>query len=364
MKVATLEVLSKIEKSGYKAYAVGGYPRDLYLKRDSMDIDICTNATPQQVMEIFDTKNTPGIQYGSMTVLYKNNRFEITTFRKEIKYENNRIPVKIEYIDDLLLDLKRRDFVMNTLCLDSNGRFLDLLGAKEDIDNKIINTVGSSKTKIREDSLRILRAIRFATVLNFKLSDSLKKSIKRYGKLLRKLSYHRKKEELDKIFSSKNAKYGIELLKELKLTNYLELYNLDKLVITSSSIGVWAQLDKNLKYTYTVNEKKMISKINTLINYDLLDRYVLYKNDLFEVFLAAQIKGIPKEKIVFTYNDLKIKSRKDIMINSDSICEILGIKKGPILKEIYEKLEIGILNDKINNDYDSIRKFLLNEYKK
>ncbi|HHW69254.1 MAG TPA: hypothetical protein GX747_02825, partial [Tenericutes bacterium] len=181
---AAIKLIKIIEDHGFKAYIVGGYPRDLYLNRKSTDIDICTSATPMEVKDIFGDAVLPNVSYGSVTVIYKKIRFEITTFRKDIKYENNRQPIKIKYINNLIDDLKRRDFTINTLCIDINGNTIDLLDGKRDIDNKLIRVVGNTKQKITEDALRILRAIRFATILNFELDKDLKKYIKKYGYLL------------------------------------------------------------------------------------------------------------------------------------------------------------------------------------
>ena len=144
---ASIKVLQKIESHGFKAYIVGGFVRDYILGIESTDVDISTNATPKQILEIFKNSALPNEEYGAVTLYYKNNRFEITTFRREIRYINNRKPIEIEYIDDLVEDLKRRDFRMNTLCIDAKGEIIDLLGGKEDIDNHIINTVGSSDFK-------------------------------------------------------------------------------------------------------------------------------------------------------------------------------------------------------------------------
>jgi len=171
MNETALKILKKINSNGFVSYLVGGYPRDLYLGKESIDYDICTNATPKELKEIFGESVLPAEQYGSVTLMYHNTRFEITTFRKDIKYINNRKPVEIEYVDNLLDDLKRRDFTMNTMCIDSNGNLIDLLNGKEDINDRIIRTVGNAELKIYEDSLRIHRAIRFATILNFKLDD-------------------------------------------------------------------------------------------------------------------------------------------------------------------------------------------------
>ena len=122
-----LNVLNRIEEYGYKAYIIGGYPRDLYLKRGSTDIDVCTDATPMEIIKIFPDVVTTNFEYGSVTILHENVRIEITTFRSEGKYINNRKPSVIKYVDSLEEDLKRRDFTINTLCIDKDGKQIDLL---------------------------------------------------------------------------------------------------------------------------------------------------------------------------------------------------------------------------------------------
>lgn len=211
-----IEILNKIGNQ-YEAYIIGGYPRDLYIGNINKDIDITTNATKEQLKEIFKEYEIIERGFGSVILSYNNYQFEITTYRKEIGYTKNRFPKKIEYVNTLEEDIKRRDFVINTLCIDKNGEYVDLLDARKDIDNKIIRCVGNSDLKIEEDILRSLRAIRFATILNFKLDDELKQSIKKYSYLLDNLSNKRKEEELNKILSNKNKEYGISLMKELKI---------------------------------------------------------------------------------------------------------------------------------------------------
>ena len=218
-----LDLLKEINSHGYTAYIVGGYPRDLYLNRESLDIDICTNATPKDLRNIFGDIMLPKENYGSVTVIKNKIRFEITTFRRDIKYENNRTPLEIEYINDLETDLKRRDFTINTICMDKDGKIIDLLDGRSDLKKCEINTVGDSVSKFSEDSLRILRAVRFATILDFRLSNDVKEAILKTKHLLRNLSYQRKKEELDKIFGSIHVKYGVKLLLELGLDEELEL---------------------------------------------------------------------------------------------------------------------------------------------
>ena len=224
----SIEILKTIENNGYKAYIVGGFVRDYILGIKSIDVDICTNATPKELIKIFDAA-IPNMEYGSVTLTYKKINFEITTFRRERKYINHRKPSEIEYIDDLKEDLLRRDITINTLCMNSNKEIIDLLDGMKDIKNKVIRVVGIEEERLDEDTLRILRIIRFATKLNFKIDFKTSNAIRKKGHLLKEISYTRKKEELEKIFSSKNVKYGIHLIKKYNLDKYLELNNIKKL---------------------------------------------------------------------------------------------------------------------------------------
>ena len=357
-----IEILNKIVEFGYKAYIVGGYPRDIYISRNSIDIDICTNATPKELKEIFHESISKNQEYGSVTLMYKKIRFEITTFRKEIKYENNRFPVKIKYIDTLIDDLERRDFTINTLCIDNKGNFIDLLNAKKDLDNKIIKCVGSADSKIKEDILRSLRAIRFATILDFELDEKLKNAIKKHGYLLKKLSYFRKKDELEKIFSSSNCAYGLSLIKELNLVEKLELSNFDNLVVTTSSLGIWAQLDVLDIYSFSNNEKQIIKDIQICLKENILNNKTLYKYGLYICTLVGEIKHIKRVDIVEKYNELPIHTIKDINIKAIDICDLLNKKPGPFINEIYRDLEEKILNNEIINDKTILINYIKEKY--
>ena len=363
MNETALKVLKKIDSNGYKAYLVGGYPRDIYIGRDSMDFDICTNATPKQLKDIFGNSMLPSEEYGSVTLILNNIRFEITTFRKDIKYLNNRKPIEIEYVDNLIDDLNRRDFTMNTMCIDKNGVLIDLLNGKEDIQSRTIRTVGNANMRIYEDCLRILRAVRFATTLNFNLDEDLKEAIKRHKDLLKNLSYYRKKEELDKIFSSPNSAKGIKLIKELGLDESLELSNLDNLIPTTYLIGIWAQLDVLDKYSFNNTEKESIRAINELIDKDILDYNNLYKYGLYISTIVGEIKDIDKSLINERYNSLYIHNKTEIRIDAKEICELLDRKPGKYLKDIYNDLEYKLVNKILENDKDKMKEYILYNFK-
>lgn len=357
MYSTALKLLKKINQNGFKSYIIGGFPRDMYLGLKSIDIDICTNATPMQLKEIFANSMISNEQYGSVTIIINKIHFEITTFRKEIEYTNNRIPSKFYYIDSLEEDLKRRDFKINTLCIDENGNLIDLLNAKEDLDNKIISIVGEQQEKLKQDALRILRAIRFATVLNFKLNDDLKEAIIKYRYLLLNLSYFRKRQEIDRILTSSNKEYGLKLIDELGLGKYLEI-NTQNLVLTDDILGMWSQLNYQ-KYPFSKNEKQIISKINELKNKDVLDKYNLYVYGLYISSIVGQLKGINRSEITTLYNNLPIYKSKEIAVNIMDICDILKVKPNKHVKDIYNNIEKQIIYGKIENNYSDIKEYII-----
>ena len=359
-----LKLLKEITEHSYEAYIVGGFVRDYLLGIESNDIDITTNATPKQIKEIFEDSCLPTEDYGSVTVIKKGIRFEITTFRKEIEYRDNRKPVEIRYIDDLYQDLLRRDFVINTLCMDENGEILDYLGGREDLNKRIIRTVGNANDKFNEDCLRILRAIRFATILDFELSTDIIEAIDNNKYLLRNLSYYRKKSELDKIFISPNCKKGINMLLNMGLDKDLEIPNLKKVLSssTSSLIGIWSILNVTDKYSFNNNELDLISMVNKVLSLNNFDPMCLYKYGLYVNTVAGEIKNLNIKAINESYTDLVIKSRSEIDIDSKSIMELLNKTPGKYIREIYDDIEREILYRRLDNNKETIKKYIIDKY--
>lgn len=356
-----IEVLNIFFDNGYLAYIVGGYPRDYLLGIKTNDIDICTNANPKEIMEIFDTDGVSDIKYGSVRVIYKNYSFDVTTFRKDIKYENNRKPIKIKYINDIKKDLLRRDFTINTICIDKDGNFMDILNAKEDIDKKIIRTVGNPRYRLKEDSLRILRAVRFASILDFNIDDKTRNYIVKYGYLLKRLSSSRKKEELDKIFSCVNKEKARKLLISLGIDKYLGIKNLDKIVMCDDIIGIWSQLELEEEYPMSKSEKEIIKKIRSMLTVDI-DKYNIYKYGLYVSTVVGSIKGISYREINKIYKNLPIYSKKDINIKGKDIANILQREPGNYLSDILLDIEFKIIDGSVSNDYDCLVEYIKNNY--
>lgn len=362
MKDIALEFLKIIESKGFKAYIVGGFVRDYIMRLESNDIDITTNATPREIKKIFkDVEIKKNIDardnYGSIRVNYKNIIFEVTTFREEMTYLDNRHPSSIRYVNDLNIDLKRRDFTINAICMDKEGSIIDPLNGEKDLENKIIKTIVKSDKSFKDDALRILRAVRFAATLNFKLSDDILTSISENKHLLKNISYERKKIELDKIFTSLRAKEGIDLIKKLDLEEALDLENLERIQDYTDLVGIWSMINSSC-YKFTKHEKELIKKVNIVYELDNLDPLVLYKYGLYVNILAGINKGISKKDITISYDKLPIKVKSDIDITAKDICSVLKKKPDSFLNDIYSNLETLILKGKLDNKKEDILEYV------
>ena len=362
MEEIALKVLQILEEHGFESYIVGGYVRDKLLGLESNDIDICTSATPKDIKEIF--KSSSASNYGSVNITYKNTNFDITTFRKEIKYLNNRIPIKLKYIKNVKKDLLRRDFTINTICIDKKGEILDILNISDDLENKIIKTVGNPRYKLKEDALRILRAIRFAAILDFRIEDKTKHYLKAYSHLLRKISFERKKEELDKIFSNKNNQKGINLIVELGLDKDLRLNNLSKITPCPDLIGIWTQLNVDDIYPFTKNEKEQMKQIRKMLEKNITNKYTIYKYGLYISTVVYQIKKEDISILNKIYKELPIHNQKEIELQPKDIPVLLNKEPGNYIKEIMEDLEKKIIKNDLPNNYKKLEEYIKKNYKK
>ena len=354
MLETALKVLNIIEDNSYEAYIVGGFVRDYVMGIKSNDVDITTNARPKDLIKIFPNANIDNEVYGSVTVYLNNIRFEITTYRDDGNYLDNRHPDTINYVNDLKTDLKRRDFTINTICMDKAGNIVDLLSCRSDIDNKIIKTVINPLESFKIDSLRILRAIRFATTLDFELAKEVKEAIIQSKYLLKDLSINRKKEELDKIFSSPNIEKGIMLIKELGLIDVLFLENINKVIPCSQVIGIWTMLEVDDIYPFTRNELNLMKDIRNAIKNNPLAYTTLYYYDLYPCTVAGEIIGISKKEIMDNYNSMPIHKRSDIVVDSYDLIDYLNIEDGPIMSKLWKELELNILNLEVSNNKEDL----------
>ena len=215
---------SVFEKSGFKAYLVGGAVRDLFLKKPASDWDVATNATPQDVIKMFKFVVPTGIEHGTVTVHFMGQEIEVTTFRTEAGYSDGRHPDSVNYAATIEEDLSRRDFTMNAIAVNlADGSIVDPFDGRKDIKAKLIRTVGSANERFMEDGLRPIRAIRFACKLGFSIekqtfSELFKEDI---HKKISSISMERFRDEFNKILSANKPSEGLKLMEE---TGILKLF--------------------------------------------------------------------------------------------------------------------------------------------
>ena len=207
-----IDILKIIEKNGYEAYFVGGCVRDYLLDVDFSDIDVTTNALPEQVKEIFGKTIDTGLQHGTVTVIFKGEACEITTFRTESDYSNHRAPDKVEFVRNLKEDLDRRDFTINAMAMDSRGVIYDFHNGVTDLKNGVIRTVNNPSERFYEDALRMLRAFRFSSKLNFEIEENTFFAIKKNAKLIEFVSVERIVSEFKKLLAGVGCKNSLEKL--------------------------------------------------------------------------------------------------------------------------------------------------------
>ena len=350
---AAREILEILESKGFFAYIVGGYVRDYLLGISSTDIDICTNASMKDVLSLLVGKIN---KYHSFTMRKKELTIDITSCRIDGEY-NGRRPKEVFYTDDLKKDLERRDFTINTICMNKEGEIFDFLDGIVDLKRKIIKMVGDPQKRIKEDVLRILRAIRFATVLDFKIDNVLEKAIKENAYLLTNLSGYRIKEEVSKILLSKHFKKGLSYLKRYGICPFIGI-SFSNLIYTSDLCGMWAQINIKRELPFTKQEKKNIVKIQEILKVQFITKEVLYSYDLYFCLIAAEILGINKDSIHEMYQSMPIYQRKDLAISFFEIQEVLQIFDARKVKEIENSVIREILNGHMKNEKEKLKEYI------
>jgi len=194
-------ILERFQKAGYQIYIIGGAVRDLLMGKEVGDWDFTTDAKPEEILKVipegfYDNK------FGTVGLAVGDGVFEITTMRKEGKYEDFRHPTKIVWTNKIAEDLARRDFTINAIALSTVGDLVDPFNGQQDIKDKLIRTVGNPGDRFKEDSLRLMRAVRFATELDFEIDPETTKAIKVNVDLIKEIAWERIRDELFKILGS------------------------------------------------------------------------------------------------------------------------------------------------------------------
>lgn len=375
-----LKAINLLETNNYEVYVVGGAVRDYLLGITPSDYDLSTNATPEEIKQVFANYFTidTGIKHGTVTVMIDHKLLEITTYREEEGYIDFRRPSKVTFIKNIKSDLARRDFTINAICF--NRKFLDLHDGINDLENKIIKAIGKPEERFTEDPLRILRALRFASTLDFEIEKATKNAVLKYFPLLKKVSKERINVELSKLLVGKNVKQILIEYKDL-LEKYIFKFRLSNmhinvidevsndLVTKVSLLYLNSDIDdvtKSLKelkfpnkfikkivnvlkyYGYKIvnNEVEML-KVLKVVEYVTLGIILDLKNTLEKGKYQAEINLYQNLKAkVLRINDLKINGRDLIKI---------GFKEGLIIRNTLERLLDDVING-LENERNSLIK--------
>ncbi len=216
------EIAEVFDKNNFRLYLVGGAVRDQLLKKTASDFDFTTDATPDEVKAMFKTVIPVGIEHGTVAVIYKGSEYQITTFRTDGKYSDNRRPDCVQFVRTIEDDLRRRDFTINAFAWNiKEKKLVDLFNGKADLKSKTIRAIGNPVDRFTEDALRMMRACRFAATLNFTIEDETLSAISEMSDNINNISIERIKDEFVKMLGSVKPSIGIEYLRTTGLLKHI-----------------------------------------------------------------------------------------------------------------------------------------------
>ncbi|MBY0122612.1 CCA tRNA nucleotidyltransferase [Bacillus sp. S/N-304-OC-R1] len=386
-----LPLLSKIEEAGFQAYFVGGSVRDLLLNKEISDVDIATSATPDEIRGIFPKTIDVGIEHGTIVVLFNSIPYEVTTFRTEAEYVDFRRPSAVQFIRSLTEDLKRRDFTMNAIAMDKDWRFIDPFQGRKAIDERTIVTVGRAEDRFHEDALRMMRAVRFFSQLDFQIENTTYQALKASAPLLEKISIERKLAEFEKLLAGKNRLKALLALTDTGLIRYLpgmepyfdrinrmEHYECSEL----SPIEMWGLLlfqfniETEKVSDFLKNWKLPSKKIKIIVQilrwlhfrkncswtnkaiFDAGIEIVKYTEKIHNV-LNDQAVNKSIEDLERVFEILPIKQLSELQVTGTDLQEWFQKAPGPWIKDMLKKAEIAVLDKQIINHKETLKEWLL-----
>lgn len=386
--VDAVYIIAKLEENGHQAYFVGGCVRDYLLRRRISDIDIATSAPPEKVQHLFASVIPVGIEHGTVIVRHLDKSYEVTTFRVDGNYSDSRHPDDVEFIQTIEEDLKRRDFTMNALAMNKYGRIIDLFHGSEDIDNKLIRTVGIGEDRFREDPLRIVRALRFSSQLGFTIHPDTLTDMKLIRSDITQLAVERLQVEITKFFGGPYINNGINYLAGTEIYKYLPVminypqimksfpkrisplcgffeivvlfHYLEPSIPLKEWFDSWKCSNKEKRDTNHV-----INSINDYLEHGLnqwfvyclqfpyFDGFVRLMNVLFPD------KPITKNQLIHVHDTLAIHSSEELLVNGlDLISLFPDKKKGPWLRELLRETEKHVVLNHVPNKNNELKEWI------
>ena len=370
------EVLKTLKENGYEAYFVGGFVRDRLLGLYSDDIDITTNALPDEVETCFKNVKQTGKKYGTVTVLIDSFKYEVTTYRFDGEYADGRRPDKVEFSTKLEDDLERRDFTINALVMDENEVVRDLHNGKFDIENKIIRTINNPAKRFKEDALRMMRAIRFVSKLGFDIEAKTLKAIEELKGLIHNVSIERIMVELDKTFKGEHRQKAMKYLvksnlhKELhgleKGIEYLqdiegEVHSIEAFAI-SFILGEYSDV-----WRFSNNNRRLIEKVihlHEVTKEGIWNKFIVFSNGAEVCLLANRINVLlgfedQSELINNISKGLIVKDVCDLAFKGQDILALTTLKKRSVIALVIDDLLYNVIMEIMPNDYDVLKEFAL-----
>ncbi len=373
MNTAT-KVIKILKKAGFDAYIVGGAVRDYLLEKVPHDVDVASSALPEQVKALFTRTVDTGIEHGTVLVLLDGEGIEVTTFRTEGSYSDNRRPDSVEFVQSLREDLQRRDFTINAMAMTESLKVIDPFEGKKDLTSRIIRAVGKPDERFQEDALRMLRAIRFSGQLGFTIESETFTSIQSHVSLIQSIAVERLKSEIDKTFTNPDVQKSMKYLKCSGLTKFIpagELFEKDWTLYRTNGHAVFGwfyllhqqnQPFSAIKdYRFSNEEKRLIEKCLELAALTTWDRWTMYSYSIEQLKMVARVKEVnlelEKEKSL-----LPIQKKSDLAVNGRDFMQWSGENSGPWLKVWLEKMEKLIVYSELDNDKEKIKDWFVNEY--
>ncbi len=366
---AALPILETLENAGYEAYFVGGSVRDTLLEKPIHDVDIATSAYPEEVKTLFNSTVDTGIEHGTVMILDHGQGYETTTFRTESTYTDFRRPDEVTFVRSLAEDLKRRDFTVNALALKPNGEVVDLFDGVRDLQNKILRAVGQAEERFHEDALRMMRAVRFAAQLDFKIEEHTRAAIKDNAALLEHIAIERINVEFTKLLQGANARYGLLEMMATKLNNYMPgLENVDiDLLGFAELLGQAQPEDDTQAWTLLAFElgltpsdtvifmkkwkqsaaligtaKKSIALLNELRKGPVSAWQLYTTGQALENALAVADLSeleVDTQALATQFTALPIHDKRDLALTGADLTQELGLQSGPIFGKILHQVE-------------------------
>lgn len=427
-----------LNQNGYKSYIVGGCVRDTLLGITPKDWDMCTDALPSEIVNCFKDRYEiieTGIKHGTVTVVIDDMNIEITTFRVDGEYKDNRHPVVVIFKNNIEYDLSRRDFTINAMAYNDIDGLVDPYGGASDLKQRVVKCVGVAEQRFREDALRILRALRFASVLNFDIENETSEAIHKLYPLLSNISAERIQTELVKFIGGKmyvlsqkyvdvltyifppflrcvyqeqgrkhaldvykHIMFATEMAKEEDISLALFFHDIGKpecyddrsgVIHFSKHNEVSAELAKDMmkKLKFSNKQIELTYKLilyhcERLVDIDDYQMKLLlskYGEEVLQKLITMQRYDVCAKlnPCISVYIDKNIEAQKqlerilnskepyrlsDLVINGSDVCDVIGIKPGPNVREVLECCLDKVMKGELKNVKKDILEYLRYSY--